>query len=87
MLGAGEPVWLVDPRDAQYLNTTAAELAKTVSVLAAEGLIQLAADKEFAAPTEALMSRREQYAGEVAQQLAFIKPAFNEDMRAGHTNM
>lgn len=87
ILGAGQPVWLADPRDAQYLNTTAAELNKTVAALASEGLIQLAADGEFATPTAALMGRRERYASEVAAQLAFIKPAFNEEMRAGHTNM
>jgi len=87
VLGAGQPVWLADPRDAQYLNTTAAELKKTVAALASEGLIQLAADGEFATPTAALMTRRERYAAEVAAQLAFIKPAFNEEMRAGHTNM
>lgn len=87
VLGAGEPVWLFDPRDAQYLNTTADELKKAASSLAGGGIIQLAADAEYATPTHALMARREQYATEVAQQLAFIKPAFNEEMRAGHTNM
>lgn len=87
VLGGGAPVWLADPRDAQYLNTTAAELNTTVAALASEGLVQLAADGEFATPTAALMSRRERYTAEVAAQLAFIKPAFNEEMRAGHTNM
>ena len=58
VLGAGQPVWLIDPRDAQYLDTTLEELKKTVKALAAEGLIQLAADTEYAAPTEALMGRR-----------------------------
>lgn len=87
VLGAGAPVWLVDPRDAQYLNTTAEELKKSAAALAGEGLIRLAADAEYATPTEALMSHRAQYVTEVAQQLAFIKPSFNEEMRAGHTNM
>jgi len=87
VLGGGEPVWLVDPRDAQYLNTTTDELKKTAAALAGEGLIQMAADAEYATPTATLMGRREQYAAEVAAQLAFIKPAFNEEMRAGHTNM
>jgi len=87
VLGAGQPVWLHDPRDAQYLNTTVAELKKTTEALAGEGLIRLAADTEFATPTEALMGHRSQYKEEVAQQLAFIKPSFNEEMRGGHTNM
>ncbi len=87
MLGGGEPVWLLDPRDAQYLNTTVAELEKTVAVLTGEGMVRLAADTEYAAPTEALMGHRPEYASEVAQALAFIRPTFNEEMRGGHTNM
>ncbi len=87
VLGSGEPLWLLDPREAQYLNTTVAELKKAAESLAKEGLIQLSADGEYARPTAALMGRRAQYEAEVAAQLAFIKPAFNEEMRAGHTNM
>jgi hypothetical protein len=87
VLGEGKPVWLADPRDAQYLNTTVAELNKTAQALASEGLIRLAADTEFATPTEALMGHRARYVTEIAQALAFIKPTFNEDMRGGHTNM
>ena len=87
VLGDGKALWLTDPREAQYLNTTVAELKKAADSLAKEGLIQLTADGEYATPTAALMGRRAQYEAEVAAQLAFIKPAFNEDMRAGHTNM
>lgn len=87
VLGAGQPVWLVDPRDAQYLDTTLDELKKLAKALAAEGLIQLAADGEYATPTAILMGRSEQYAKELADALAFTKPTFNEDMRGGHTNM
>ena len=87
VLGAGQPVWLLDPREAQYLNTTVAELKKAADSLVKEGLIQVFADGEYATPTAALMGCRAQYESEVAAQLAFIKPAFNEDMRAGHTNM
>lgn len=87
VLGSGQPVWLIDPRDAQYLDTTPEELKKIAKALAAEGLIQLAADAEYAVPTETLMARREKYAEELAQALAFTKPTFNEDMRGGHTNM
>lgn len=87
VLGGGGPVWLLDPREAQYLNTTVAELKKAADSLVKEDLIQLSADGEYATPTAALMGRRAQYEAEVAAQLAFIKPSFNEDMRAGHTNM
>ena len=38
VLGGGRPVWLLDPRDAQYLNTTVEELRKTAVTLAREGL-------------------------------------------------
>jgi hypothetical protein len=87
VLGEGQPVWLTDPRDAQYLNTTVEELKKTAHALAGEGMIRLAADTEYAMPTEALMGHRAKYEAEVAAQLAFIKPSFNEEMRGGHTNM
>ena len=87
VLGGGQPVWLADPRDAQYLNTTEAELRRTAAALASEGLILLAADVAFATPTEALMGHRARYEAEVAEALAFLKPTFNEQMRGGHTNM
>jgi hypothetical protein len=87
VLGAGQPVWLIDPRDAQYLDTTLDVLKKLAKELAAEGLIQLAADNEYATPTATLMGRSEHYAKELADALAFTKPTFNEDMRGGHTNM
>jgi hypothetical protein len=87
VLGGKQPVWLLDPRDAQYLNSTVEELKKTVAALAGEGIIHLAADTEYATPTEALMGHRSQYLAELTHALAFIKPTFNEEMRGGHTNM
>jgi hypothetical protein len=87
VLGGGEPVWVLDPRDAQYLNTTVEELKKNAMALAGEGVVRLAADTEYATPTEALIGHRAQYAAEVQAALAFIKPTFNEEMRGGHTNM
>ena len=87
VLGEGKPVWVLDPTDAQYLNTTVEELKKNAAALAGEGLVRLAVDTEYATPTEALMGHRSQYAAEVAAALEFIKPSFNEDMRGGHTNM
>jgi len=87
VLGGGEPVWLADPRDAQYLNTTVENLRKVAQAVAHEGVIRLAADTDFATPTEALMGHREGYLQELEAALKFLKPSFNEDMRAGHTNM
>jgi len=87
VLGAGEPVWLLDPRDAQYLNSSVEQLRKSVAELAVEGLLRIADDAEFASPTAKLMERREPYTTQLAQTLAFIKPSFNESMRHGLTNM
>jgi hypothetical protein len=87
VLGKSEPVWLTDPRDAQYLNTTVDDLKKTAENLAADGVILLQADMEYATPTLALMDHKAKYEAEVQDALTFIKPAFNEEMRGGHTNM
>jgi hypothetical protein len=87
VLGSGEPVWLLDPRDAQYLDTTGDELRATVGTLMAEGLLKLAADGDYGAPTAKLLERREAFQAELARTLESIKPAFNEAMRAGLTNM
>lgn len=87
VLGGGQPVWLLDPRDAQYLNASVAELKQAAEALAGEGIIQLATDTEYGIPTEALLGHRARYEVELAEALAFLKPTFNEDMRGGHTNM
>ena len=87
VLGEGEPVWLLDPRDAQYLNTTPEELRGAAEALIADGLLRLAEDGHYAAPTPKLTDRREAYRAQLARTLQSIKPAFNEDMRAGLTNM
>jgi hypothetical protein len=86
VLGGGAPVWLLDPRDAQYLNTTVEELRKAVGSLAVEGLLR-ATDAEYGAATEKLMERREEYVAQLERMLAFIRPSFNEEMRHGLTNM
>ena len=86
VLGGGAPVWLLDPRDAQYLNTTVEELRKAVGALAVEGLLR-ATDAEYGAATEKLMERREEYVAQLERMLAFIRPSFNEEMRHGLTNM
>jgi hypothetical protein len=86
VLGSGGPVWVVDPRDAQYLDTTLDDLRAEAEALAADGLLRLA-DGEYAAPAAKLMERGEGFRAEMARTLEAIKPAFNEEMRHGHTNM
>jgi hypothetical protein len=87
VLGGGAPVWVADPRDAQYLNTSPGELSKAAAALAGGGLLTLSSGGEWAAATAKLEERREQFEAEVQDGLNFIKPSFNESMRAGHTNM
>jgi hypothetical protein len=84
--GGGAPVWLLDPRDAQYLDASVEELRRSVEALKSEGLIA-AADGEFAAATTKLMERGDGYRAHLAAALEQIKPAFNEEMRSGLTNM
>jgi hypothetical protein len=87
ILGGGAPVWLTDPRDAQYLNTTVADLKITAAAIAAEGLILLDDAGNWAAATDTLRSQEDTYRTSIQEALDFIKPTFNEDMRGGHTNM
>jgi hypothetical protein len=49
--------------------------------------MQAAEDTEYGSATEKLMSQREAYERELARTLAAIRPAFNEEMRHGLTNM
>jgi hypothetical protein len=85
VLGASQPVWVADPRDAQYLNTTAEELARMAADLSRQGLIALNGD--YAAATQVLLGHAEQYRAKLDAALASTRPTFNEEMRAGHTNM
>lgn len=85
VLGAGKPVWIADPRDAQYLNTTEADLLRMAGHEAGEGLLAL--DGEYASPTAALMARAPEYQAALEAALNFTKPQFNESMRAGEANM
>jgi hypothetical protein len=87
VLGESQPLWIADPRDAQYLNTTTDQLQNAATLLASEGFIKLAADPQFAAATPLLLQRAEHYHTVLADALAITKPAFNEEMRHGHTNM
>ncbi|MGO8757219.1 MAG: hypothetical protein ACLQG3_03760 [Terracidiphilus sp.] len=85
VLGESRPVWIADPRDAQYLNTTETDLVRMAAGEAAEGLVAL--DGEFAAATPALMARAAEYQAALEAALDFTKPKFNESMRSGHANM
>jgi hypothetical protein len=87
VLGGGEPVWMLDPRDAQYLDASVDELRKAVKALTEDGLLQPAGDGEYAAATAKLMDHHHAYQTLLAKTLESIKPAFNEEMRAGMTNM
>ena len=83
VLGEGKPVWIADPRDAQYLNTADADLLRVAGD--SGGLITL--DGEYAAATPALLERAPQYQADLEAALNFTKPQFNESMRSGHANM
>ena len=87
VLGGGQPVWIADPRDAQYLNTTPEELTRMAAAAAVEGCIQLTAEGDFASATPKLMERAAEYHAKMDAALAITKPQFNEEMRHGHTNM
>jgi hypothetical protein len=85
VIGGGQPVWISDPRDAQYLNTTEAELLRMASHEAGEGLMSL--NGEYATATPQLMARAAEYDALRDAALNFTKPQFNESMRSGHANM
>jgi len=85
VLGEGKPVWIADPRDAQYLNTAEADLLRMANDEAGEGLMVL--DGEFAAATPALMAKAPEFQSRLEAALNFTKPQFNESMRSGQANM
>ena len=85
VLGQSKPVWIADPRDAQYLNTTEQDLLRMAGHEAGEGLLALYG--EFAAATPQLLERAAEYQAALDAALNFTKPHFNESMRAGHANM
>ncbi|HEX6773827.1 MAG TPA: hypothetical protein VF126_17460 [Acidobacteriaceae bacterium] len=85
VLGSNQPVWIADPYDAQYLNTTPEALQKDAAELAKDGLVTLEGD--FAAATAKLAGAAEHYRALLAHALSLTKPEFNEEMRHGHTNM
>lgn len=84
-LGTGQPVWIADPRDAQYLNTSEAELLKAAQEGVSSGLLLL--NGEYASPTQKLMDQAPAFRAKLEEALVLTKPTFNEEMRAGHANM
>ncbi|MFL6427754.1 MAG: hypothetical protein ACJ71S_05880 [Acidobacteriaceae bacterium] len=84
-LSGNQPVWIADPYDAQYLNTTPEELQKDAAHLVTDGLLVL--EDDFATPTAKLAEQSEHYRALLAHALSLTKPEFNEEMRQGHTNM
>jgi hypothetical protein len=85
VLGHSRPVWIADPRDAQYLNTSEADLLRMAGDEAGAGLLAL--EGEFASATPALLGRAAEYQAALEAALNFTKPQFNESMRAGQANM
>ena len=85
VLGGSRPIWIADPSDAQYLNTTEKDLLRMANHEAGEGLMVV--EGEFAAATPALMARAAEYQAMLEAALDFTKPKFNESMRSGHANM
>jgi hypothetical protein len=85
VLGESKPVWIADPRDAQYLNTTEADLLRMAGHEAGEGLMTV--EGEYAAATPQLLARAAEYQAALETALNFTKPTFNESMRSGHANM
>jgi len=86
-LGERKPAWIADPYDAQYLDITPEQLRNTARELAGEGSLALDSSGEYAAATEKLAARSDDFLQQMTAALALLKPKFNEEMRAGHTNM
>ena len=62
----GERVWIGDPTDAQYLETSVEHLVEIAGRLAGDGLVQM--DREFVAATAGLMGQAEKF--ETAMRMA-----------------
>jgi len=86
-LGEGKASWIADPYDAQYLDCSSDDLRKVTRELENEGWLMLDSSGEYAAATAKLSSQADQFLKQMESALALLKPKFNEEMRAGHTNM
>jgi len=86
-LGEGRQCWITDPYDAQYLDCSTEDLSKIARGLASEGLLTLDSSGEYAAASASLSAQADRFVKQMHSALALLKPKFNEEMRAGHTNM
>jgi hypothetical protein len=86
-IGDRSPVWIADPYDAQYLDCSTDELRKIAANLVQDGDIKLDASGEYAAATDKLAQESENFDRKMQTALSQLKPKFNDEMRAGHTNM
>jgi hypothetical protein len=82
-----QAAWIADPYDTQYLDCSADDLRKQAHELAKEGWLSLDSAGEYAAATEKLASQQDKFIKQMETVLTTLKPRFNEEMRAGHTNM
>jgi hypothetical protein len=86
-LGERQPAWIADPYDAQYLDCSPDDLGSAARELATEGWLSLDPSSEYAAASERLARQTDTFVTQMEASLAQLKPKFNEEMRAGHTNM
>lgn len=86
-LGSGKPAWIADPYDAQYLDATLDELRQLARELVNEEFTTVDDAGEYASAAPKLVAQSAQFLEKMNASLALLKPKFNEEMRAGHTNM
>src|SRR5438067_6231810 len=86
-LGEGKAAWIADPYDAQYLDCSIEDLQKIGRELAGEGWLTLDSSEEYATVSAKLSGQADHFVKQMESALALLKPRFNEEMRAGHTNM
>ena len=86
-LGGGASAWIGDPYDAQYLDCSPDDLRKCAQELSNEGWLVVDSSGEYAAATDKLASCQDEFITRMESALQLLKPRFNEEMRAGHTNM
>jgi hypothetical protein len=86
-LGERQPAWIADPYDAQYLDCSPDDLGFAARELASEGWLTLDPSGEYATATDRLAQQSDAFVAQMEAALAQLKPKFNEEMRAGHTNM
>lgn len=79
--GARGRVWMADPYDALYLNSTPENLLAAARALAQEGEEWLALEGDMASPTEKLLSLEESYRRQIAHNLEATKAQYAAHMQ------